>query len=179
MGGGVQTDMGVTHFQCMAARAAKCQIEATSIAADATFGKTIKLEAEQIGALNPPGEKEVDRTFRGARVKRGGDTVNQSVTMSIDPSNMQCISCAIEHPVIQNQNKPVVIVLSDQNFVPIWPDTSKDSCVVIIRMSNPDLHELFDLLFETLDMGAWSWPALCRICIGLVQVFMPGSGLRL
>jgi len=143
--------MGVTHFQCMAARAAKCQIEATSIAADATFGKTIKLEAEQIGALNPPGEKEVDRTFRGARVKRGGDTVNQSVTMSIDPSNMQCISCAIEHPVIQNQNKPVVIVLSDQNFVPIWPDTSKDSCVVIIRMSNPDLHELFDLLFETLD----------------------------
>jgi len=67
-----QTDMGVTHFQCMAARAASCQIEATSIAADVTFGKTVKLESEQIGQLNPPGELCVDKTFRGARVKRGG-----------------------------------------------------------------------------------------------------------
>ncbi len=71
-GGGDQTDMGVTHYQCMAARAAKSQVEATSIAADSTFGKTVKLDAEQIGSLNPPGEKEVDKTFRGARVKRGG-----------------------------------------------------------------------------------------------------------
>jgi hypothetical protein len=151
MAGGEQTDMGVTHFQCMAARAAKCQIEATSIAADATFGKTIKLDAEQIGSLNPKGEKEVDKTFRGARVKRGGDTVNQSATMTIDPSNMYCIGCDIEHPVVQNQGKPVVMVLCDQNFVPVWPNTTKDSCVVIVRLSNPDLHELFDLLFELLD----------------------------
>jgi len=150
-GGGDQTDMGVTHYQCMAARAAKSQVEATSIAADATFGKTVKLDAEQIGLLNPPGEKEVDKTFRGARVKRGGDTVNQSVTMTIDPCNMYCINCAVEHPILQNQNKPVVIILSDQNFVPVWPNTTKDSCVVVIRMSNPDLHELFDLLFEVLD----------------------------
>jgi len=67
-----QTDMGVTHFQCMAARAASCQIEATSISADVTFGKTVKLESEQIGMLNPPGEECVDKTYRGARVKRGG-----------------------------------------------------------------------------------------------------------
>jgi len=72
---------------------AKCQIEATSIAADATFGKTIKLEAEQIGSLSPNGEKDVDKTFRGTRVKRGGGTVNQNATMTIDPSNLYCIGC--------------------------------------------------------------------------------------
>jgi len=146
-----QTDMGVTHFQCMAARAASCQIEATSIAADVTFGKTVKLESEQIGQLNPPGELCVDKTFRGARVKRGGDTVNQSVTMTLDPSNLTCITCDIEHPVIQSPNKPVVVVLSDQNFVPIWPGCTKESCVSIIRLLNPSLQELFDLLQEIFE----------------------------
>jgi len=146
-----QTDMGVTHFQCMAARAASCQIEATSISADVTFGKTVKLESEQIGMLNPPGEECVDKTYRGARVKRGGDTVNQSVTMTMDPSSLTCITCDIEHLVIQSQVKPVVIVLSDQNFVPIWPNCTKDTCVVVIRLLNPSLHELFDLLSEIFE----------------------------
>ena len=147
----VQTDTGVTHFQCVAARAASCQIEATSIAADATFGKTLTLEAEQIGILNPIGEKGVDKTFHGARIKRGGDTVNQSVTMTIDPANLHCIVCKTEHLVVQNHSKPVVIILSDQNFVPIWPNTTPDACAVVIRMSNPDLHELFEFLSEVFD----------------------------
>jgi len=148
---GKQTDMGVAHFQCMAARAASCKIEATSIAADLTFGTTVKLDAEQIGQLNPPGELIVDKTYRGARAKRGGDTVNQSVTMTIDPSNLTCITCDVEHPVIQGQTKPVVVVLADQNFVPIWPNCTKESCVVVIRLLNPTLHELFDLLLEIFD----------------------------
>ncbi len=146
-----QTDMGVAHFQCMAARAASCKIEATSIAADVTFGTTVKLDAEQIGQLNPPGETIVDKTYRGARAKRGGDTVNQSVTMTIDPSNLMCITCDAEHPVIQGQTKPVVVVLADQNFVPIWPNCTKETCVVVIRLLNPSLHELFDLLLEVFE----------------------------
>jgi len=143
--------MGVTHFQCVAARAASCQIEATSIAPDATFGKTLKLDAEQIGVLDQEGAKGLEKTFRGARVKRGGETVNQSVTMTVDPTNLNCIVCTTEHSVVQSHHKPVVVVLSDQNFVPVWPETNPDSCVVVIRMSNPELHELFEFLFELFD----------------------------
>jgi len=150
-GDGEQTDMGVTHFQCVAARAACRQIEATSIAPDATFGKTLKLDPDQIGDLNVVGDKGMSKTFRGARVKRGGETVNQSVTMTIDPTNLNCIVCEVEHLVVQSQTKPVVVVLSDQNFVPTWPNTNPESCVVVIRMSNPDLHELFDFLFEIFE----------------------------
>jgi len=59
--------------------------------------------------------------------------------------------CKTEHLVVQNHSKPVVIILSDQNFVPIWPNTTPDACAVVIRMSNPDLHELFEFLSEVFD----------------------------
>ncbi len=114
-------DLGINHFQCLAARAASTQVEATSISIDATFGKEMVIEPEPVGSLNPIGDMDVKRTFHGARAKRGNDTVNQSVTMSIDPDTLICLQCEKEHPFIQTDGKPVVIIVSDQNYVPIWP----------------------------------------------------------
>jgi len=93
-------DLGIAHFQCMAARATGIHVEAMSIAMDPTFGKNIKLDLDQVGSLNPPGDQEVLATFHGARAKRGMDTVNQSVSMSIDPNSLTCI------PVCFNPSSP-------------------------------------------------------------------------
>jgi len=71
-GGGTRVDLGTTHYQCAAARNASNKVDATSIATDATFGSVIKLDPETIGSLNPEGDLDVGKTFRGARVNRGG-----------------------------------------------------------------------------------------------------------
>jgi len=144
-------NLGINHFQCMAARAASSQVEATSISIDATFGKETVMEPDPVGTLNPPGDCEVKKTFHGARAKRGNDTVNQSVTMSIDPETLICLQCNNEHPFIQSDGKPVVIIICDQNYVPIWPDSNCTTSVAVIRLANGGLHELVDLLMEVFD----------------------------
>jgi len=144
-------DLGINHFQCMAARAASSQVEATSISIDETFGKEMVIEPEPVGSLNPPGDTDVKKTFHGARAKRGNETVNQSVTMSIDPETLICIQCEKEHPFIQQDGKPVVLIVSDQNYVPIWPSSNCETSVAVIRLANGGLHELVDLLMEVFD----------------------------
>jgi len=148
---GEKYDLGINHFQCMAARAASSQVEATSISIDATFGKEMVIEPEPVGSLNPVGDLDVKKTFHGARAKRGSDTVNQSVTMSLDPETLICLQCEKEHPFIQPDGKPVVIIVSDQNYVPIWPSTKCNTSVAVIRLANGGLHELADLLMEVFD----------------------------
>jgi len=81
----------------------------------------------------------------------GGDTVNQSATMSFDPATMKCIICSREHDVIQSAEKPMVVILSDQNFVPIWPGDCGETSAGVIRLLNPSLHELVDLLLEVFE----------------------------
>jgi len=147
----VRFDLGINHFQCMAARAASSQVEATSISIDSTFGKETVMEAEPVGSLNPPGDMDIKKTFHGARAKRGTETVNQSVTMSIDPETLICLQCNQEHPFIQSEGKPVVIIICDQNYVPTWPDSKCTTSVAVIRLANGGLHELADLLMEVFD----------------------------
>ena len=71
--------------------------------------------------------------------------------MSIDPRTLTCLVCEDEHDVLQGQGKPVVVILSDQNFVSAWPGTAPDKCVVVIRILNPSLMELMDLMLEIFD----------------------------
>ena len=144
-------DLGINHFQCMAARAASSQVEATSISIDATFGKEMVMDPEPVGSLNPPGDSQVKKTFHGARAKKGNETVNQSVTMSIDPETLICLQCDKEHPFINSEGKPVVIIICDQNYVPVWPSNKCDTSVAVIRLANGTLHELADLLMEIFD----------------------------
>jgi hypothetical protein len=143
----VGCDLGVTHLQCVAARALTSQVEVTSL----TKGTTEMVEPFTIGKLNGSGDTLVGETFHGARVKRGSDTVNQSVTMRLDPSTLSCLSCEQEHPLLTGNGKPLVLMLSDQNFVSMWPVTDLDHCVSVNRLVNPSLTELLELLFEVFD----------------------------
>ncbi len=104
--------LGVTHLQCCAARGLTSQVEVISL----TKGNTETVEPYTLGSLNREGDNLVHGTFCGARVKRGMDTVNQSVTMTLDPSTLTCLSCEREHPLLQDNGKPLVIMLRDQNF---------------------------------------------------------------
>ena len=145
-----QVDLGVVHRQCCAARAINNKVEVTCITGTGA-GQTILGEPYSFGALNSPEDELVGKTFRGARVKKGNDTVNQSVTMSIDPATLTCLSCEREHSLLQGNGKPLIIMISDQNFVSMWPVTTLDHCVCVLRMVNPSLVELVDLLLEIFD----------------------------
>ena len=96
----VQVDLGIVHAQCAAARAVASRIELTSLAADSTFGTAVIVEPTPIGHLNTLGDGLINKTFRGARAKRGNELVNQSLTLSFDPNNLSCLQCPKEHPIV-------------------------------------------------------------------------------
>jgi hypothetical protein len=97
---------------------------------------------------------------------RGNETVNQSISSSFDPAKLICISCGNEHPVFAK--KPVVILFSDQNFVPTMQGKGGD-CIHILRMENASLLELFDLAKEMLG----------DVTFQEGSIFMFGSGSHL
>ncbi len=67
----------------------------------------------------------------------GAATVNQSVSLSFDSSKLVCISCDKKHNLISS--KPLVVLFTDQNFVPSLPSES-GSCVNIGRVENASLN---------------------------------------
>ena len=108
-------DLGTTHQQCCSARAVGARIELTSLATNESFGTSVLAENATVGILNTRGDESLPKTFHGARAKRGNDFINQSITCSFDPSSLLCLACKTEHQVVQ-RDKPVVLILSDQNF---------------------------------------------------------------
>jgi hypothetical protein len=84
-------------------------------------------------------------TFFGSRMMRGNETVNQSISASIDPGKLCCVSCDAEHPIVGKE--PIVVLFSDQNFVPIITGVSKE-CLSVIRVENCSLLELYEVAIE-------------------------------
>jgi len=143
-------DLGVTHKQCVAARSVSSKVEVISLVTE-SFGVSALAEPVMLGTLNKAGDYEVGKTFHGARAKKGGEMINQSVTLSLDPRNLTCLSCEKEHPLLQNNGKPIVMIFSDQNYIPMWSGSETESCVTVVRVMNPSLMELVDLLAEIID----------------------------
>jgi hypothetical protein len=71
--------------------------------------------------------------------------VNQSISLSFDPTNLVCLSCTGEHIVIGT--KPVTICFTDQNFIASLP-FKNDNCVSVVRVENSTLAELLDIAKE-------------------------------
>jgi hypothetical protein len=97
---------------------------------------------------------------------RGNETVNQSISSSFDPAKLMCVSCSNEHPIYDK--KPVVIMFSDQNFVPTLNGSCRD-CIHIARLENASLLELFELANEILG----------EVTFQEGSIFMFGSGSHL
>ena len=56
-------------------------------------------ESARVGSFEQEGDA-INLCFTGSRVTRGGQICDQSVSLSFDPTNLTCICCEKEHPVL-------------------------------------------------------------------------------
>jgi hypothetical protein len=137
------TVLDAMFHQCRASRLSGFRYTLVSISSDNTFGEKIVSPTVPIGTFED--HNGLKNTFHGSRLLRGNVTVNQSISLSFDPTNLVCLSCTEEHIVIGT--KPVTICFADQNFVASVPFTN-GNCVSVVRVENSTLIELLDIARE-------------------------------
>jgi hypothetical protein len=157
-------NLGIVYKQCSSARIAGSKITLTEFQQDSS--STGMVPVTTIGSLDWPGDQSMLKTFHGGRVNKTGRTVNECMSSSFDPRNLQCVGCDTPHSIF-NPLKPAVIMFSDQNFVPFLPGGSQN-CAAVVRMENPSLSELADIATEILEKTPPS---------GTVLLFGSGSHL--
>jgi hypothetical protein len=113
------------------------------VSVDGTFGSSVTSMSSPIGSLTD--HEGLNKTFHGSRIRKGNETVNQSISLSFDPNNLTCVSCATEHPI--GKTKPVTVFFSDQNFVSRLEGVGQ-SCLTVVRMEDATLSELYELSRE-------------------------------
>jgi hypothetical protein len=134
------------YHQCKIARRMSFVDRLVSVTNDGTFGSVVTSPAPQIGHLTD--HEGLVNTFCGARIQKGNVTVNQSVSLSFDPSNMSCISCNAEHKVVGSL--PITVIFSDQNFVSNI-EGSNGTCIAVVRQEDASLTDLFKLAQEIFE----------------------------
>ena len=134
-----------TYLQCKTARRLAGAATATDISPE-PGSENLPDPSPYIGSLQP----EDNYSFRGSRVIHAGQCVNQSICLSFDPSNMHCLACQKEHMILDN-TKPMIVGVSDQNFVTSVSGGEQSSCISIVRLEDGDLHDLTTLTFEIFD----------------------------
>jgi hypothetical protein len=135
--------MDSVYYQCRSART-MCQKDTlVSVSVDESFGKRVIVQSPNIGSFED--HDNLENTFRGSRIMRGNDTVNESISASFDPAKLVCISCSTEHEIVGK--KPSCYLFSDQNFVSSISSPSQE-CINVVRIENATLIELFDTAKE-------------------------------
>jgi hypothetical protein len=140
---GSTSPQDAVYFQCRSARTAGYKDTLVSVSQDESFGKKLTVQSPMIGTFED--HDNLASTFHGSRVTKGNTTINQSVSMSFDPSKLNCFCCGNEHPVITK--KPAVIMFSDQNFVSSL-SCNNENCIHIVRIENASLWELAEMAKE-------------------------------
>ncbi len=143
-------NLGTVFYQCRAARVASYTNSLINIVPGAELGTKTEKSFTPIGSFDRRGDTEVGETFHGARVNKGATTVNQGISLSFDPMSLRCVACTSEHNIISGQLKPLVICLTDQNFVPKFHGDT-ESCIIVARVENASLNELCDFLLEVME----------------------------
>jgi hypothetical protein len=131
------------YHQCKIARRMSFVDRLVSVMNDGTFGSIVTSPSPQIGHLTD--HDGLANTFCGSRIQKGTVTANQSISLSFDPTNMSCISCTAEHPIIGSL--PITVVFSDQNFVSNI-EGKNGTCIAVARQEDASLTDLFDLARE-------------------------------
>jgi hypothetical protein len=135
--------MDPVYYQCRSARTLCQKDTLVSVSVDESFGKSVIVQFPGVGSLED--HDGISRTFHGSRVTKGNSIVNESISSSFDPSKLVCVSCSVEHPVVNKQ--PSVFLFSDQNFVPFISSKTKN-CINVVRVENASLYELFETARE-------------------------------
>jgi hypothetical protein len=111
--------------------------------------QTTATGAPKIGGLDWPGDVSVLKTFHGARETKNDRTVSESISASFDPRNLTCMGCPDPHHIL-NPGKPIIMIFSDQNFVPFLSG-GDGNCIAIMRSENATLNEITELAIEVLE----------------------------
>jgi hypothetical protein len=134
------------YHQCKIARRMSFVDRLVSVTNDGTFGSVVTSPSPQIGHLTD--HVGLANTFCGSRIQKGNVTANQSISLSFDPTNMSCISCTTEHPIVGSL--PITVFFSDQNFVSNIEGKS-GTCIAVARQEDASLTDLFELAREIFE----------------------------
>jgi hypothetical protein len=152
------------YYQCRSAHIANHKETLVSVSNDDTFGRTITVQTPSIGTFED--HAGLDATFHGSRVMKGNITMNESLSCSFDHSKLTCLSCEKEHKILGNQ--PVVLALSDQNFVSHL-ECENENCINVVRIENASLLELYEIAVEIFNCKTFPEGS----------IFLVGSGSHL
>jgi hypothetical protein len=134
------------YHQCKTARRMAYVERLVSVTNDGTFGTIVTSPSSQIGHLTD--HDNLEHTFHGSRIQKGNVTVNQSVSMSFNPTNMSCITCKSEHKIMAGS--PFMVIFSDQNCVANI-EGLKGTCIAVVRQEDASLSDLLDMSREIFE----------------------------
>ncbi len=140
----VAAQVDLLYRQCTTAREAASNVAHIEVSDGPEFGLVKNSKLPKIGSL----ASDSAGTFHGSRITHMGNTVNQSISVSFDPSNMHCLSCVTEHKIVST-SKPLIVCFADQNFAPSI--SGPVTCISVARMEDATLPDLATFAMELLD----------------------------
>jgi hypothetical protein len=168
------TKLGSGYTQCRAAREAAMTVEVTDITCNENALTTERKKGYRVGTMDKNLNHDVANSFKGARIEKNGNLVNQFLSCSFDPSTHICITCSSEHSIWGGGEGSECFVLSDQNFVAALPGCEGKDCLKIMRLENPSLTELASIFLEIMDKKTVK-PGTCVLVTSLSHLSRVGA----
>jgi ATP-dependent 26S proteasome regulatory subunit len=92
--------LGNSYTQVRSAREASMTVEVTDISCNENALVTEKKKGYRVGSMDKNLNNEILNCFKGVRIEKNGNLVNQYLSSSFDPSTNICITCSTEHSVV-------------------------------------------------------------------------------
>jgi hypothetical protein len=84
-------------------------VEVTDISCNENALITEKKKGYRVGSMDKNLNNEILNCFKGVRIEKNGNLVNQYLSCSFDPSTNICITCSTEHSVMGGGMDPLVL----------------------------------------------------------------------
>jgi len=101
--------LGNSYTQVRSAREASMTVEVTDISCNENALITEKKKGYRVGSMDKNLNNEILNCFKGVRIEKNGNLVNQYLSCSFDPSTNICITCSAEHCVMGGGMDPLVL----------------------------------------------------------------------
>jgi hypothetical protein len=144
--------LGAGYHQCKVARRGKISSSHFDVSVERGGDPTI-FAPSHLSSFDAQPENGFNTCFIGTR---NTDKCKQNITSSFDPRFLSCLTCNLEHPVLEaigGSNTPVTLVLSDQSFPPAVEGGEGGNCLRIVRVEDGLLGEIADLALEMFPRG--------------------------
>jgi len=134
------------YYRCRAARETQSKTKNIELGDRMTVGQEIESSEIGIRGKFEDVKDSLQDCFMGSRIKDREKTVNQNVSMSVDPRMRRCIVCEDNHDVMTGDKRSKGFLLTDQHsYEKMCGD---GTCLTVIRIEDGGLLELTGLLEE-------------------------------